>query len=91
LRTVAVERISGCASPVTKRVLVIDDDQYLGTAIQMIMARQGYEPVVALRAHAGINAFELSEFDAVMVDLFMPGMLTAAIELGFGLASENGA
>jgi CheY-like chemotaxis protein len=59
---------------VTKRVLVIDDDPCVGAAIQTILARQGYETVLALRAHAGINAFELSGFDAVLVDLFMPGM-----------------
>jgi DNA-binding response OmpR family regulator len=67
-------RDSGCASSVTKRVLVIDDDPCVGAAVQIILARQGYETVLALRAHAGIHAFELSEFDAVVIDLFMPGM-----------------
>jgi DNA-binding response OmpR family regulator len=74
LSTIAVEPVSYCTSSVMKRILVIDDDPCLGEAIQTILARHGYEAVLALRAHAGINAFELSEFDAVMVDLFLPGM-----------------
>jgi DNA-binding response OmpR family regulator len=74
LRSFALVRDSGCASTATKRVLVIEDDPCVGAAIQTILARQGYETVLALRAHAGIHAFELSGFDAVLIDLFMPGM-----------------
>jgi CheY-like chemotaxis protein len=58
----------------TTRILVIDDDDCVSTAIQAILARCRYETVLASRAHAGFHTFQTSEFDVVMVDLFMPGM-----------------
>jgi CheY-like chemotaxis protein len=58
----------------TTRILVIDDDACVSTAIQAILARHQYDTVLASRAHAGIQAFQASQFDVVMVDLFMPGM-----------------
>jgi CheY-like chemotaxis protein len=58
----------------TTRILVIDDDACVGTAIQAILARRQCETVLASRAHAGIHTFQASEFDVVIVDLFMPGM-----------------
>jgi DNA-binding response OmpR family regulator len=57
----------------TTRILVIDDDACVSTAIQAILARHQYATVLAPRAHAGIHAFQASQFDVVMVDLFMPG------------------
>jgi DNA-binding response OmpR family regulator len=63
-----------CLSRATTRILVIDDDACVGTAIRAIMARRQCEAVLASRAHAGIHTFHASEFDVVMVDLFMPGM-----------------
>lgn len=56
------------------RVLVIDDDANIGAAIQAILASHNFETVLAFRAHSGIHALELSSFDAVIVDIFMPGM-----------------
>jgi DNA-binding response OmpR family regulator len=62
--------LAGAAS----RILVIDDDACVGRAIQAIMIRRQCETVLASRAHAGIHTFRTSEFDVVIVDLFMPGM-----------------
>jgi CheY-like chemotaxis protein len=58
----------------TSRILVIDDDVNVSRAIQAILARRRCDTVIASRAHAGIHAFQESQFDVVMVDLFMPGM-----------------
>jgi DNA-binding response OmpR family regulator len=63
-----------CLAKATTRILVIDDDAGVSTAIQAILSRRRCETVVASRAHAGIHTFQASEFDVVMVDLFMPGM-----------------
>jgi CheY-like chemotaxis protein len=63
-----------CLAKTMTRVLVIDDDACVSTAIQAILARRQCETVLASRAHAGIHAFQTSGFDVVMVDLFMPGM-----------------
>ena len=56
------------------RIIVIDDDDCVGQAIQSILARHGHEVLLAPRASAGIQAFESATFDAALIDLFMPGM-----------------
>jgi CheY-like chemotaxis protein len=56
------------------RVLVIEDDACVSTAIDAILIRHQCETVVASRAHAGIHKFRTGRFDVVMIDLFMPGM-----------------
>jgi DNA-binding response OmpR family regulator len=68
-----IQRMPQLARTAT-RILVIDDDACVATAIQAILARHQCETVLASRAHAGIQTFLASEFDVVMVDLFMPGM-----------------
>jgi CheY-like chemotaxis protein len=73
LHLLATER-TPCLAKATIRILVIDDDACVSTAIQAILARRQYETVLASRAHAGIYALQTSGFDVVMVDLFMPGM-----------------
>ncbi len=66
-------RMPNLAKPAL-RILVIDDDDCVGAAIRSILARRKSETEIASRAHAGIHALESSRFDAVLVDLFMPGM-----------------
>jgi DNA-binding NtrC family response regulator len=56
------------------RILVIDDDECVGAAIQAILARRRHETKLALRACDGIRALESAGFDAAVVDLFLPGM-----------------
>ena len=56
------------------RVLVIDDDPSVSTAIQAILSRRNGETEIASRAHAGIHALAASDFDIVLIDLFMPGL-----------------
>jgi CheY-like chemotaxis protein len=68
-----IKRMSHLAKATT-RILVIDDDACVSMAIQAILARRRCETVSASRAHAGIHALRTSEFDVVIVDLFMPGM-----------------
>lgn len=56
------------------RILVIDDDECVGVAIQAILARGRHETTLALRACDGIKALQSPGFDAAVVDLFLPGM-----------------
>jgi DNA-binding NtrC family response regulator len=56
------------------RILVIDDDECVGAAIRSILGRHNGETLLVSRAYAGIKALESSGFDAVLVDLFMPGL-----------------
>jgi CheY-like chemotaxis protein len=56
------------------RVLVVDDDESVGVAIQAILSRRNYRTELASGAYAGIQALAASRFDVVLVDLFMTGM-----------------
>ena len=56
------------------RILVIEDDASVATAILMMLAREGYEAVHATDGGAGMEVFESSRFDLVMVDIFMRGV-----------------
>lgn len=57
-----------------KRILVIDDDNSVCVAIQTLLGQQGCEAVLADNGQLGVHAFESANFDAVIVDIFMPGM-----------------
>jgi len=56
------------------RVLIIDDDPSVGAAIRLTLTRPGTHAVHALTAHSGLQAFGSTDFDLVIVDLFMPEM-----------------
>jgi DNA-binding response OmpR family regulator len=56
------------------RVLIVEDDPSVGAAIQMILDREGFDAVHAPDAVSGMQAFEPSVFNLVIVDIFMPGM-----------------
>jgi CheY-like chemotaxis protein len=62
------------SEPTVTRVLVIDDDNSVGLAIQSMLARQGCDIVLAQDGNTGIDAFEASKFDVTMIDIFIPGM-----------------
>ena len=56
------------------RILVIDDDSSIRVAVETLLARQGCQTVLAESGPLGVKALETSAFDAVIVDIFMPGM-----------------
>lgn len=56
------------------RILVVDDDVPVRIATQALLEHEGYEVVVADNGRTGIEAIATTPFDAVIVDIFMPGM-----------------
>lgn len=56
------------------RILVIDDDPSVSSAIRAILIRRNIEAEIASRAHAGIRALDTARFDLALVDIFMPGL-----------------
>ncbi len=56
------------------RILVVDDDMSVRIATQTLLEHEGYEVVVADSGRSGIDAIAGTLFDAVIVDIFMPGM-----------------
>jgi CheY-like chemotaxis protein len=71
LKTASVRRMEKNAS---RRVLVIDDDQSVRLAIEISLRRRGCLVVLADSGRRALTAFKPSEFDLVMVDMFMPEM-----------------
>jgi len=56
------------------RVLVIDDDDAVRTAIKLLLETDGYEVLAASNGHDGMKTAQSTEVDLVIVDIFMPGM-----------------
>jgi CheY-like chemotaxis protein len=56
------------------RILVIDDEVPVRDTIRLILENRGHHVVVAECGRRGLAAIEAYAFDAVIVDIFMPGM-----------------
>ena len=56
------------------RILVIDDEVAVRNTIRLILEHRGHYVVVAEGGQRGVDAIEAYAFDAVIVDIFMPGM-----------------
>ncbi len=56
------------------QVLIIEDDASVGAAIRLTLTRHGIHAVHVLNALSGMQAFESTDFDLVIVDIFMPEM-----------------
>ena len=57
-----------------QRVLVVDDDPMVCATIELCLTRNGFEVTVADGGDAGMRALDASEFDAMLIDVFMPHM-----------------
>jgi CheY-like chemotaxis protein len=57
-----------------KRILVVDDDPLIGSAIRAWLESRGFGVVVADGSEAGLRALSGSAFDVMIVDIFMPHM-----------------
>ena len=55
-----------------KRVLIVDDEPYIGYLVKMVLARRGYEVVLALDAREALAANERLPFDLYLLDVMMP-------------------
>jgi CheY-like chemotaxis protein len=58
----------------TSRVLVVDDDKAVRTAIKIVLEHNGFDVVLAPDGPSAIQAVETDEFSLIIVDIFMPGM-----------------
>ena len=56
------------------RVLVVDDDPMVCVAIEVCLQAQGFEVTIADGGEAGMRALETSDFDVMLIDVFMPHM-----------------
>lgn len=56
------------------RILVVDDDLAVRSAIKMVLEQDGHEVVLAGNGRTGVGALESGPFDIVICDIFMPDM-----------------
>lgn len=56
------------------RILVIDHQTHVRSAIVLALQTKGFDVVGAESAQSGLTKFEQSEFDVAIADLFMPGI-----------------
>jgi CheY-like chemotaxis protein len=56
------------------RIMIIDDDELVREATQILLRTKGYHVDGAADGKSGIDAVRAGRFDLVIVDLFMPDM-----------------
>ncbi|MBP1595263.1 MAG: response regulator [Acidobacteria bacterium] len=56
------------------RVLVIDDERDFATAIVAQLTRRGFQASAAFSGPEALESIQAAEYDAVVLDLKMPGM-----------------
>jgi DNA-binding response OmpR family regulator len=56
------------------RVLVVDDNEALRENLAEALTLEGYDPTVAADGSAALRLLSEAEFDAVLLDLVMPGV-----------------
>jgi two-component system nitrogen regulation response regulator NtrX len=57
-----------------ERILVVDDEPGVRAALAGILADEGYEVVCAASGEIGIEVFAAQPFDAVLLDVWLPGI-----------------
>ena len=57
-----------------KRILVVDDDPLVCSAIRVWLEQRGFTVVVADGGETGLSALDSATFDLMIVDIFMPHM-----------------
>jgi DNA-binding NtrC family response regulator len=56
------------------RILVIDDEQYIRTALREVLEREGFEVSAAADGKKGLELLENEGADLVITDIIMPGI-----------------
>ncbi|HEY3928080.1 MAG TPA: response regulator [Candidatus Koribacter sp.] len=62
-----------------KKLLCVDDEPAGLRVRKLLLERQGYEVSTAEAGTEGLAAFHAQEFDAVVLDYYMPGMNGGAV------------
>lgn len=57
-----------------KRVLIVEDDAHIAELLRMHLHDEGYAVTHAADGHAGMRALERGAWDALVLDLMLPGI-----------------
>ena len=58
----------------TKKILVIDDEEILIKSLSKLLEKNGYEVFIAKNGQDAIIMSEEEDFDLILADIHMPGM-----------------
>lgn len=67
-------RIGSPRLPVVVRVLIVDDDAPTLDVLSRVLARDGYEPLVAEDGKTAMELFNANDISAVLVDVELPDL-----------------
>ena len=56
------------------RILVVDDEPHLRSALQRILLREGYEVTTAADGETALSLVDAQKPDVVLLDIMMPGI-----------------
>ncbi|HSH00573.1 MAG TPA: response regulator transcription factor [candidate division Zixibacteria bacterium] len=57
-----------------RKILIVEDEPNLARGLEMNLAAEGYEALVANDADQALNLFGRIEFDLLILDIMLPGM-----------------
>ena len=60
-------------NPLSKRILVVEDEEIIRISLVKLLERHQYETAQAVSVKAALNNFNLNEFDLIISDLRLPG------------------
>ena len=67
-------RLGRRAAATTQRILVVDDDYAIGAMLEGILGLEGFSVSVVGDGSRALAALNSSEFDALIVDVMLPGL-----------------
>jgi DNA-binding response OmpR family regulator len=56
----------------TKKILIVDDEPNIVTALEFLLQRNGYEVLIARNGEAALKLVETQQPDLVLLDVMMP-------------------
>jgi len=59
---------------VKKRILIVEDEAHLAEGLKINLELEGYEPIIAESAEAGLQFWERGGVDLILLDIMLPGM-----------------
>ena len=74
MRRAMVSESQAGASARKGTILVIDDEEIMREILEALLVREGYEVRLAPNAAVGLEQARAMPFDAVIMDVMMPGM-----------------
>lgn len=70
----------------SKHILIIEDDESIGKAFELILTQEGYKVTLAVSGKAGIEAAQSQKPDLILLDVMLPD--TTGWEI-FGLLNAD--